>query len=93
MRDRKPLPSSALLMESGALSPISGGEYAHNAVAYPRDSYSRPASDASNSPTSSSSRLSGKSPPTRLIDLYYKYDPEKLLFTVLHVRQVQPLPV
>jgi hypothetical protein len=86
------------MKENARPSLISGGRYglAHNQMTYPMgpstDSYKRPSSDTSPSPASSSSRLSGKSPsPTRLLDLYYKYDPKLLLFPVLRVSQAQPL--
>lgn len=98
MRDRNAPRKRASMKENGRPGPISGGHYglAHNPMTYPigpssTDSYTRPSSDASASPASSSSRLSGKSPsPTRLLDLYYKYDPKILLFTVLRVSKAQP---
>ena len=90
MRDRNAPRKRASMKETGGPSPISGGHYglAHNPMAYPMgpsstDSYTGPSSDASASPASSSSRLSGKSPsPTRLLDLYYRYDPNILLHSV-----------
>ena len=98
MRDRNAPRKRASIRESGTVNPISGGHYSlnHNPMAYPvghtTDSYTRPSSDASASPASSSSRFSGKSPsPTRLLDLYYKYDPKILLSKVLHVCRALPL--
>lgn len=91
MRDRNAPRKRASMREAGTPNPITGGHYSlnHDPMTYPvgpssTDSYTRHSSDASASPASSSSRLSGKSPsPTRLLDLYYKYDPKILLSKVL----------
>jgi hypothetical protein len=71
------------MRESGKASPIAGAHniYGNNPLAYPvggssSESYTGPPSDASGSPSSSSSaKISGRqADPRRLLDLYYKYD-------------------
>ena len=96
MRDRNAPRKRTSVKENERSDPISGGHYglAHNPMTYPMglpstDSYSRSSSDPSASPDSSSSRRSGKSPsPTRLLDLYYKYDPKISLLAVFRVSKL-----
>jgi hypothetical protein len=71
------------MRESGKASPLPGTHnvYGHNPLAYPvggssSESYTGPGSDESASPSSSTSRISGRqADPRRLLDLYYKYVP------------------
>lgn len=80
MRDKNAPRKRASMREAGRESPTSaslngsdhyGLNYSYGGSS--RDSYTRPSSDASLSPSSSTSRLSGKSASTaRLLDLYYK---------------------
>ncbi|KAG0651387.1 Zinc finger transcription factor 37 [Hyphodiscus hymeniophilus] len=81
MRDRSSQRNRVSMREKARPSPVSGGHYglAQNPMTYPvgafsADSSTRPSSDVSASPASTSSMLSVKSPsPTRLLDLYYSF--------------------
>jgi hypothetical protein len=79
MRDKNAPQKRASMRETSRESPRSGPPYGggHGGIYFnggsSTASYSRPPSDGSLSPTSSTSRLSGKgTSKTRLLDLYYK---------------------
>ena len=79
MRDKNAPKKRASIREAGKGSPSGGsfnnsGNYTTNySHASTSESYTRPSSDASLSPVSSTSRLSGREVSTeRLLDLYYK---------------------
>ena len=79
MRDRNAPRKRASLRETGKSAPGSTNGGYNNPMAYPvggssSESYTGSLSDASASPSSSTSRISGRqADPRRLLDLYYKY--------------------
>ena len=98
MRDRNAPRKRASMKESVLPTTISGSRYglANNPMTYAMgtsstDSYTRASSDTSASPASSSSRLSGRSAsPTRLLDLYYKYDSSRLPTILSYLSIAEP---
>jgi len=80
MRDKNASRKRASMREAGRESPTSGSlngsdnyGLSYSRGGSSRESYARPSSEASMSPSSSTSRLNGKGASTaRLLDLYYK---------------------
>jgi len=99
MRDRNAPRKRVSMREAGKASPIPGAHniYDNNPMAYPvggssSESYTGPSSDASVSPRSSSSRISGRqADPRRLLDFYYKYDTQKEFQAGIDRRRLLPI--